>query len=200
VYQCYVCGWQGLLEPPRSLTGGASFETCQSCGFEEGFHDDDLGLSYSHYRDNWRAAGMRWSTSNPTPAGWDPHEQLTTLPLSEWNWEAGNLVQIMSGKQTLGCLRIEWVDPRGYALALAGEVANASARSPYGRYVQVVTIDTMLARGIWRVTDRETHEPRTGPFDTVPPTSALTVNEVLRAVRGERPWAPSFDEYLTDRA
>ena len=80
---CPVCGWPELSEPPRSESGGASFEICPSCGFEFGFDDDDRGITPDEARARWIAAGMNWwSQSRPAPAGWDPARQLARARLS----------------------------------------------------------------------------------------------------------------------
>lgn len=77
-YQCPVCGFPGLEEPPRSNSGGGSYEICPSCGFEFGVTDDDRGFSYEAWRKRWIDQGMPWrdeGISDP-PAGWDPADQL----------------------------------------------------------------------------------------------------------------------------
>lgn len=79
--RCPVCGYPGLEEPPRSSSGGGSYEICPSCGFEFGVTDDDLGFSYDEWRERWIAAGMPWDSAGiePPPAGWDPKKQLEEL-------------------------------------------------------------------------------------------------------------------------
>lgn len=78
-YQCLVCGYLGLDEPPRTAESGASYEICPSCGCQYGVTDDDRGISYEHWRREWIAAGMRWWSRRPRPAGWDPSAQLREL-------------------------------------------------------------------------------------------------------------------------
>lgn len=77
-YKCPVCGWPDLIEPPRSSSGGGSYEICWSCGFELGVTDDDLGYSYAQWREQWIKKGMRWDEGEP-PKGWDPVKQLRGL-------------------------------------------------------------------------------------------------------------------------
>ena len=55
------------------------FEICPSCGFQFGVSDDDRGITYEQWREQWRARGMPWSSSNPPPKGWDPARQLAEL-------------------------------------------------------------------------------------------------------------------------
>jgi hypothetical protein len=80
-YTCPVCGYPELGEPPRSPSGGGSYEICPSCGFEFGVSDDDLGFSYDEWRQRWIALGMPWESSEvrPPPAGWDPLRQLLAV-------------------------------------------------------------------------------------------------------------------------
>lgn len=76
---CPVCGYEGLVELPRSpTTGGGSFEICPSCGFQFGVTDDDRGYSYGDWREEWIARDMPWDSSGieEPPAGWDPRKQL----------------------------------------------------------------------------------------------------------------------------
>ena len=79
-YQCPVCGYADLDDPPRSeRTGGGSYEICESCGFQFGVSDDDEGYTYESWRTQWVARGMPWSSVNRPPARWDPAAQLAQL-------------------------------------------------------------------------------------------------------------------------
>jgi hypothetical protein len=79
-FQCPVCGFVGLHEPARSLSGGGSYEFCPSCDFEFGVTDDDLGYTDDEWRQKWVAEGRPWrSRSRPQPPGWNPVEQLRSL-------------------------------------------------------------------------------------------------------------------------
>lgn len=77
-YQCPVCGYPDLTDPPRTASGGGSYEICPSCGFEFGVSDDDEGYSYSAWRQEWIEAGLPWRDADiqPPPEDWDPHEQV----------------------------------------------------------------------------------------------------------------------------
>jgi hypothetical protein len=81
-YQCPVCGYPDLTEPPRKEGCGGSYEICPSCGFEFGFTDEDQGYSYEAWRRLWIDCGMPWRNQGITapPDGWDPAEQLRSLP------------------------------------------------------------------------------------------------------------------------
>lgn len=76
---CPVCAYPKLTEPPRSKSGGGSYEICPSCGFEFGVSDDDLGHTYESWRKQWIAKGMKWSSrGNKQPADWNPAAKLSS--------------------------------------------------------------------------------------------------------------------------
>lgn len=79
-YQCPVCGYPELTEPPRTEDGG-SYEICPSCGFEFGVTDDDRGYTYEMWRARWIEDGMRWWSAEiePMPENWNPEAQLRNL-------------------------------------------------------------------------------------------------------------------------
>ena len=82
-YTCPVCGYPNLLEPPRSSSGGGSYEICPSCGFQFGVSDDDQGHTYARWRQAWRDRGLPWSShASPPPAGWNPESQLKSVATS----------------------------------------------------------------------------------------------------------------------
>jgi len=78
-YSCPVCGFAKLTEPPRSQSGGGSYEICPSCGFQFGVSDDDAGHTYEQWRADWQKNGLKWSSSQPIPKNWNPVEQLKHL-------------------------------------------------------------------------------------------------------------------------
>ena len=80
-HQCPACGYPLLDEPPRTASGGGSYEICSSCGFEYGVTDDDEGFTYEQWRERWIAKGMPWDSEgiHPPPDGWDPVAQLASL-------------------------------------------------------------------------------------------------------------------------
>lgn len=78
-HTCPVCAYPKLTEPPRSKSGGGSYEICPSCGFEFGVSDDDLGHTYESWRKQWVAKGMKWSSrGNEQPADWNPAAKLSS--------------------------------------------------------------------------------------------------------------------------
>ena len=80
---CPVCGYDELKEPPRNRTGGASLEICPSCAFQFGVTDDDKGLTYDEYRQQWIEKGMKWASKGRKPRkDWNPQTQLGSLALS----------------------------------------------------------------------------------------------------------------------
>jgi hypothetical protein len=82
MYICPVCGYPQLAEPPRSPSGGGSYEICPSCGFQFGVDDDDRGKTYEGARKAWQEAGMPWSSKGiPAPKGWNgPRQPLALNP------------------------------------------------------------------------------------------------------------------------
>jgi hypothetical protein len=82
-YECPVCGFPELDDPPRSSDGSASFEICPSCYFQFGFDDDDQKFSYEQWRVAWIERGMPWrAVGTEPPTGWNPAEQLRRAGLS----------------------------------------------------------------------------------------------------------------------
>lgn len=79
-YICPVCGFPALERCPHPSEGGASDEICPSCGFQFGYDDDDLGIPFEQWREEWRAKGMPWfSTGTQHPKEWNPVTQLSRL-------------------------------------------------------------------------------------------------------------------------
>ena len=100
---CPVCGWNGLhgkpyqrwpgLPVPEDAAppyadhfGAASYEVCESCGFEFGFDDQPgagEGVSFEEFRAAWIAGGCSWwFHRRQAPAGWDGFDQLRRAGLS----------------------------------------------------------------------------------------------------------------------
>jgi hypothetical protein len=76
-YVCPVCGFPDLEELPRGETTGGSYEICPSCGFQFGVSDEDEGVTYEEWRQQWIEKGMPWeSIGIAKPGNWDPIEQL----------------------------------------------------------------------------------------------------------------------------
>lgn len=79
---CPVCGYSGLLMPPRHFNGDGSSEICNCCSFEYGVTDNDEGWTYAKWREKWIADGMRWQWGRQEPpAWWDPENQLRRVAL-----------------------------------------------------------------------------------------------------------------------
>lgn len=79
-YQCPVCGYPDLIEPPYTAESGASYEICPSCGFEFGYDDEAGGVTFEEWRQKWIDGGMKWwSSGRKRPPGWDPRAQLESL-------------------------------------------------------------------------------------------------------------------------
>ena len=78
-HTCPVCGFPKLKEAPRTRSGGGSYELCPSCGFQFGVSDDDLEFTDEHWRERWKAGGMKWSSQQKPPKGWDPARQCAKV-------------------------------------------------------------------------------------------------------------------------
>lgn len=79
-HTCPVCAYTKLKEAPRSSSGGGSFEICPACGFQFGVSDDDDGISYDEWREDWLERGMEWSSTGiKKPKSWDPKKALVSL-------------------------------------------------------------------------------------------------------------------------
>ena len=79
-FVCTICGYPGLREPPRTASGGGSYEICPSCGFQFGVDDDDRRISPDCHRERWIQGGMQWSSRGISkPPEWNPREQLELL-------------------------------------------------------------------------------------------------------------------------
>ncbi len=71
MHDCPACGYDRLKEPPRSPSGGGSYEICPACGFQNGVDDDDKGISPAAWAKQWIAAGADWSSQGiAQPKGW----------------------------------------------------------------------------------------------------------------------------------
>jgi hypothetical protein len=70
-YSCLVCSYPKLKSPPRSASGGGSYEICPSCGYQYGVDDDDRGITPMEWRRTWIANGAHWSSVGiKAPADW----------------------------------------------------------------------------------------------------------------------------------
>lgn len=83
-YQCPVCGYALLKRPPRDGRS-ASDEICPSCGYQFGYTDDDLDITYVEWRRRWVAQGMPFRSEKyrGLPKDWDPVRQLAALEREE---------------------------------------------------------------------------------------------------------------------
>jgi rubredoxin len=77
-YECSVCGYPGLDEPPYEAVGYPTYVICPSCGTEFGYHD--ANHTADELRQRWIDRGMDWhSRVVPRPANWNPTKQLRDL-------------------------------------------------------------------------------------------------------------------------
>jgi hypothetical protein len=79
-FNCPVCGYGNLTEPPYDLHGCGSFEICPCCGTEFGY--DDVSRSHADLTAAWLALGAQWwSKTTPRPARWNALDQLRAAGL-----------------------------------------------------------------------------------------------------------------------
>lgn len=80
---CPACGNPDLKELPfynGDPLNSPSHEICACCGFQFGFTDLDLHITYEQWRQQWIAGGMVWDKGrSKPPQGWDPHQQLLNI-------------------------------------------------------------------------------------------------------------------------
>ena len=83
---CPACGFNGLTDPPWSVSGSPSDEICPSCGIHFGYDDaaggdpQERARLYGNWRDTWEFYGCIWSSKGQRPPpGWDPLKQLDDL-------------------------------------------------------------------------------------------------------------------------
>ena len=76
---CPVCGFDGLKEPPYDDHGFPSYIICPCCGYEYGYDDNNLNLSFETYRHKWITAGANWFIPCEKPTNWNLQEQLNNL-------------------------------------------------------------------------------------------------------------------------
>lgn len=76
--KCPVCGYDGLEEPAFDDVGAPSYDICDCCGTQFGYHD--AKTPHEVLREKWIAKGMPWhSRVTSPPPGWDPIDQLRRL-------------------------------------------------------------------------------------------------------------------------
>jgi hypothetical protein len=81
-FDCPVCGYPDLRDPPRNHWGGASYEICVSCSYQFGFTDEALKITPEEWRKAWISRGMPWDgIGTLPPCHWDPKSQLQAARL-----------------------------------------------------------------------------------------------------------------------
>jgi hypothetical protein len=79
-FPCACCGYRLLEQPQRNGSGGASHEICPSCGYESGYTDDELEMTFESWREQWVAKGLPWSSRGRSkPEDWNPMVDLHAL-------------------------------------------------------------------------------------------------------------------------
>lgn len=85
-HQCPVCGFAALKRAaynglPTDRYASGSCEICPSCGFQFGITDDDQGISFAVWRQQWIDSGKRWQGSMKPAIGWNADAQLAALDM-----------------------------------------------------------------------------------------------------------------------
>jgi hypothetical protein len=71
-YICPICGYDGLIRPPKNDM------ICPSCGTQHGY--DDFAHTPQELRQAWIQAGSAWWSQNERPpVGWNPYVQLSAI-------------------------------------------------------------------------------------------------------------------------
>lgn len=81
MYTCTICGYDKLEEPLwDEVEGFPTHFICNCCGFESGFHNDNLEMTIEQYRGEWISEGAKWfSSCVKKPENWDFKEQLKNI-------------------------------------------------------------------------------------------------------------------------
>ena len=82
MFTCPVCGYDRLVEPPRTKCGG-SWEICPSCGFQFGVSDEDEDYTDEQWRDN-HLDGNRRRSSSESGSTWERGRELKDRYDSAW--------------------------------------------------------------------------------------------------------------------
>jgi hypothetical protein len=90
--RCPVRGYDGLEESAFDDDGIPSFDICDCCGTQFGYHD--AKTPHAVLRERWVADGMPWHSRVITPpSDWDPLEQLRRLGTTDATAAAGKAGQ-----------------------------------------------------------------------------------------------------------
>lgn len=60
MYDCKICGFEGLEYPQYLENGEPNFCVCPCCGFESGYDDLDQGFTFAEYRKKWLDRSGEW--------------------------------------------------------------------------------------------------------------------------------------------
>ncbi len=75
-YQCPVCGYPDLKDPPYDpITNASSFDICPCCGCEYGYNDATPWAKRNHLL-KWLKRGAPWFMPELRPANWDVKTKL----------------------------------------------------------------------------------------------------------------------------
>lgn len=78
-YVCRICGFLQANAPWGDDGQTPSFEICDCCGAEFGYHDATI-QAIKKYRNKWLSEGAIWLTPKEKPETWLLEEQLKQIP------------------------------------------------------------------------------------------------------------------------
>ncbi len=78
-YKCRVCGYRLSEKPWGEDQKSPTFEYCDCCGIQFGYHDCLLEAIRKH-RLNWIENGALWSEPSEKSEGWNLEDQLKQIP------------------------------------------------------------------------------------------------------------------------
>jgi hypothetical protein len=100
LYQCPVCGYPDLDEPPENDA------ICPSCGTHFGYDDatpkaEDVENIWRSLRHSWGSLGRPWmSHAEDPPRDWDPIRQLWNIGVFVPNERKDTVIVLGSGSMT----------------------------------------------------------------------------------------------------
>lgn len=102
---CIVCGYDLIDEYPWGKEGNmASYEICDCCGTQFGYHDNAILGVYAKRLD-WIEIGFKWHFSKYMAKDWDPITQLSGIPSELFDSNDGKEQVIAKAKEIYNKLK-----------------------------------------------------------------------------------------------
>lgn len=80
---CRVCGCDLMEDEPYDQFGCPTYVVCPCCGYEYGYDDFHLNISYEKFRKEWKELGYKWLYEKAKPINWNLKEQLNNIGIRE---------------------------------------------------------------------------------------------------------------------